>query len=143
MAPEQVVTASAHEDVLRRFFTAWCANDTAGTQAFLADQVVLHYPGTTNLAGDYRGKDAFLSWVQQHGIATGQASVALSKVFTDQDTVVALYASLLQGEQQSFVERSVAVFAVRQGQIAEAWVTPMDLAASDRFRSGAAAQPAQ
>ena len=53
------VTTASPVDIARRLYAANRAGDLATSATLLADDVVLHVPGTHALAGDHRGLDGF------------------------------------------------------------------------------------
>lgn len=131
-------TARAEKNPVHELFGSWCANDPERARSSLAASVVLHYPGASQLAGDYRGPDAVLGWIQQHGQSTDRVTVIPGKFFAHGDDVVALFTTDMPVAGGSRVlERSIAVFQLESGKIAEIWVTPMDLASSDAVRAAA------
>jgi hypothetical protein len=56
---------SDNEELMREYFDAWLANDWDRALSFWDDEVVHHVPGHSRLAGDFKGKAAFIEAYQR------------------------------------------------------------------------------
>jgi len=109
------------------------ADETAARQLF-EESVALHYPGRGPLAAELTGLAEVIGWMQKMPTAaSGGVSFTLGSSFADEQRGVILFVMSVQKDSQITHQRTIAVFAVRNGKVAEIWATPMDLYASDEL----------
>jgi ketosteroid isomerase-like protein len=120
--------------IYRRTAAAFRAGDFATLRSLLDDEVVWHIPGTHPQAGDQRGSDAVIAWLQ--GAKDLGFFLTEHDVFGNDEHVCALS---LMGARRPGVEvetRVVSVFHYRDGRQAERWFYPEDAAAWERIFDG-------
>ncbi|GII76162.1 hypothetical protein Sru01_11440 [Sphaerisporangium rufum] len=102
----------------------------------LTDDVVFHVPGRGSLAGDHRGKDAVLRYVERLAETTGNSLRYEPETFLVNDQHVAAMIRI-RGDRDGEVldERGVHVFRLVDGRIAERWSYPYDSYVIDDFFS--------
>ena len=127
----------ANEVLVRRMFSAFCALDSKTLHSVFADDVKLHYPGHSVLAGDHRGIDAVEKWVRFQ-LKNKKVHTMNVGAFADDERAVMLYVQDIKHGGKTAHDRCVAVCSFRDGRISEVWVTPMDLLASDAIWGTAA-----
>jgi ketosteroid isomerase-like protein len=100
----------------------------------LAEDVRWHVPGTSPIAGDHRGREAVLAYFERRRrIARGTMRMTVRGTLLDGDAVVQLvdgHASLHGGP---VTWRTVGVYRIRDGRLAEAWLVPFELELFDRL----------
>lgn len=100
----------------------------------LADDVVWHVPGASPIAGDHRGVDAVLRYfARRRDLAGGTLEITVRDGLVDDEAVVQLAdgRATLGGMEGSW--RTVGLYRIADGRIAEAWLVPFDLDAFDRI----------
>jgi ketosteroid isomerase-like protein len=128
--------AHPNEELVFQAFRAVCEGDAEAANESLHDDVVLHYPGRSVLAGDFEGKEGLLGWTRRRSEhANGKCRVGLTGAWGDDERGVALWVSRVESDGGPTYERAVAVFSLRDRRVAEVWVAPIDLYASDELWS--------
>jgi ketosteroid isomerase-like protein/nitroimidazol reductase NimA-like FMN-containing flavoprotein (pyridoxamine 5'-phosphate oxidase superfamily) len=138
------VTAEA---VVERFLAAQRAmyrGAPAGAlEAQMAPGIVWHVPGTSPIAGCYRGREAVLGYfARRRALAGGSIAIEAHATLAFGDTVVHLAdgSATLGGVPATW--RTAGVYRVADGVLAEAWLVPLDLDAFDAVWQRAATGPA-
>lgn len=105
-----------------------------GVRAVLSDDVVWHVPGVSAIAGEHRGIDAVLSYMERRRRMTDATfSVNVHGVAVIGDRVVQLAGGSCIRDGQELRWETVGVFRVAEGHVAECWLVPFDQAAFDRI----------
>jgi RNA 2',3'-cyclic 3'-phosphodiesterase len=120
--------------VVRRFYEARAAG--AEVAQLLSEDVVWHVPGASAIAGEYRGVEAVLSYMDaRQGLMDGtfQVTVHGSSVIAGRVVQLAGGRAVRDGVEMAW--ETVGVFRVVEGRIAECWLIPFDQAAFDRIWS--------
>ena len=128
---------TTNDDVMRDYYDAWLANDAERAIGFWADDIVHHVPGRSRLAGDYRGKQAFLdSYATTFEELGGTIEVvAIHEFFVKGAHAVGLVTErAVRGERTLDFDR-VVVYHLRDGKIVETWSHDFDPYALDEFWS--------
>jgi ketosteroid isomerase-like protein len=111
-------------DVMRRYLAAVQRGDWATGFGFFADDVVLHAPGRSSLAGDHRGRQAVEGYLhaaldRAHG---AQVEVELVDMLASGERV-ALVVRERFGRHDGAVEIHRAnLYRLRGDQIVEVWI---------------------
>ena len=123
-------------DVVDEFLTAQKAMYAGGpidaVERLMADDIVWHVPGRSLIAGDFRGRDAVLGYFRKRrDLAGGSLRITRRDRMVVADVVVELAdgQARIGGRQAQW--RTVGVYRVLDGQIAEAWLVPLEAAAFD------------
>lgn len=127
-------------DTVRRYADAWAANDLASVVDLYGDDFVLHYFGTSPLAGTHTGKDAALAVLVEATQRSHRQLERIEDVLTG-STFGAIVAregvrdpSRAEGLR---VIRRVFLYTVRDGKLAECWLYDEDQRAIDELWSTA------
>ena len=100
--------------------------------AMLTDDVTWHVPGESAIANEYRGRDEVLRhFLRRREISDGTLRLTVHGVLADEERAVILAAGQCSRGGEIFRWRTVSIFRVKQGQIAECWVVPYDQALFD------------
>jgi ketosteroid isomerase-like protein len=126
------------DDFLARQRAMYAGGDVAPVGDLLAEDVVWHVPGTSPIAGDYRGRAAVLGYFRRRRQLAGGA-IAITKIAeAHHDEALVQLAdgrAMIGGEEVAW--RTAGVYRVAGGRIAEAWLVPLDQEQFDRVWSTA------
>ncbi|HEV3230426.1 MAG TPA: nuclear transport factor 2 family protein [Solirubrobacteraceae bacterium] len=102
--------------------------------ALLSENVVWHVPGTSPIAGDHRGPDAVLRYfVLRRELARDSMRMHERDTLIDGDVVVQLVDGTAELHGHPCRWRTVGVYRVHDGRIAEVWLVPLELDHFDRI----------
>ena len=108
----------------------------------MSEDIVWHVPGTSPIAGDYRGRRAVLEYFRaRRRLAGGDISITKHTSVNHADTVLQFAdgEAVLGGERVAW--RTAGVYRVTKGKVSEAFLVPLELSAFDRAWSRARPQP--
>jgi ketosteroid isomerase-like protein len=123
-----------YEAVLRTEYDARASGDLDSFRRLLADDVSWHVPGDNAIAGDYRGIDEVVAYVQvRQRLSNGTFEVTIEDIVANDrhGFVVASGKANLGGRPRRW--RAHGLYRFREGQIAECWVLPEDQREFDRI----------
>ena len=126
--PRAVVTA-----FLERQRAMYAGGSVDALRELMAEDIVWHVPGTSRIAGDYRGRDAVLGYFSaRRERAGGRIEIVKHAELAFGDVLVQLAdgRALLGGVEREW--RTAGVYRVSDGRVAEAWLVPLELDAFDR-----------
>jgi uncharacterized protein len=129
------------EEFLTRQREMYAGGDLAPVEELLAEDVVWHVPGTSPIAGDYRGREAVTGYFRlRRELAGGAIRVAKGGEAHHEEALVQLADGRAPLGGREVVWRTAGVYRVADGRIAEAWLIPLDQEQFDR--AWAATRPA-
>jgi ketosteroid isomerase-like protein len=107
-----------------------------GVRDLLAEDVVWHVPGTSAIAGEHRGIEAVLAYMDaRRRIMDGTFRVTVHGAAMIAGRVVQLAGGVAVRDGRDVAWETVGVFRVVGGRIAECWLVPFDQAAFDAIWS--------
>lgn len=120
--------------VMRKVDEALLAGDFPGFLALHTDDVVMHVPGQSALAGDHIGRDGIGAVFQKElGLLDAPPEfTSLDHLGSDEHSAV-LVTQRMQREGREYEGLQVIVAQVRDGLLAEVWFRPQDQRAFDEF----------
>jgi acyl-CoA thioesterase FadM/ketosteroid isomerase-like protein len=119
----------------------YAGGDLAPVEKLLADDVVWHVPGTSPIAGDYRGREAVAGYFRlRRELAGGRITITTEGETHHEEALVQLANGRAPLGAREAVWRTAGVYRVADGRIAEAWLVPLDQEHFDRV--WAATRPA-
>ncbi len=123
--------------IVRALFDASARQDVDGVLNLLADDVVFHIPGSSPIAGTYRGKDEALAfWGRLAQLSDAPPQSELLHALTDgESTAVAVWKTRASRKGQILEDVLGYIFELRDGKIASARNLAADPEAADRFWS--------
>ena len=125
-----------NEQAVREGFEAFSRGDVNAASPLLADDVVWHFAGRNPYAGDYEGKAAVQEVFGRRREETGSSlSFEVHDVLANDDHAVALVSNRAERDGRTLEWKSVSVYHMRDGMIAEAWTHNDDQYAIDEFWS--------
>jgi uncharacterized protein len=134
LRPRGGVMAHPNEDLIRRGYEAFGAQDMATLNELFADDVVWHSPGHNQLAGTFRGKEEVFAIFQKVGELTGGTfKLDIHAVLADDEHAVVLSRSTGEREGKTLDDNTVQVFHIKDGKVTEQWLHPGDTYAADEF----------
>jgi ketosteroid isomerase-like protein len=108
----------------------------------LAEDVRWHVPGTSPIAGDHRGRGSVLAYFERRrAIAQSTMRMTVRDGLADDDVVVELVDGSARLGGSSVTWRTVGVYRIRAGLLAETWLVPFDLDLFDRIWTPSPASP--
>ncbi len=125
-----------NEQAVRDGFRSFGSGDVNAARPLLADDVVWHFAGQNPYSGDYAGKDAVEEVFGRRRDSTrGTLTFEVHDVLANDEHVVALVSNRAERDGKTFEWKSVSVYHMRDGKIAEAWTHNDDQYAVDEFWS--------
>jgi acyl-CoA thioesterase FadM/ketosteroid isomerase-like protein len=130
------------EQFLNRQRALYAGGDCDDIEALLAEDVVWHVPGTSPIAGDYRGRKAVLGYFGlRKSLAGGTIQITKISHAQNDDALVQLADGHARLGGRDVVWRTAGVYRVADGKIAEAWLVPLDQRHFDRAWSATRPSP--
>lgn len=121
----------ANEKVLRAALDAIAARDPVAFAEVAADDMVVHVPGRSRLAGDLRGRGVFGAKVRE--LTGGTLTIETHDVLASDDHAVGIYTMRVDCGDGSVEWRHVNVYHIREGKIVEVWQNPFEQDTFDAF----------
>jgi uncharacterized protein len=110
--------------LVRDLYAAFGRGDIASIQAAFADDVGWHFPGSTALAADVKGKAAAIGRLGLPMQYFEEFKLEVHDVLGSADHVVALVSSTVRRNGRTFQNKEAHVFHVSPDlKVAEAWFT--------------------
>ena len=121
----------------RRTADAFRARDSEALAKLIANDVIWHVPGGTQLAGDIVGLDALFRWFERlHEVTKGTFTLKEHDVLATDDHVVALSDMSSEIDGHRVGVNVVSVMHFRDGRQLERWFHPSDPVAYDALLGG-------
>jgi ketosteroid isomerase-like protein len=125
--------ADEHPNVhlIRAFHDAqnefYAGGDQAPAGAMLTADVAWHVPGRSAIAGEYRGREEVLRYfATRRDLAHATFRIAVRDVIADDGRAVIFARGTVQRGGRTLDWKTVNVFLIAAGRIAECWVLPYD-----------------
>ena len=129
------------DEFLARQGDMYAGGALAPVAELLAGDVVWHVPGTSPIAGDYRGREAVTGYFRvRRELAGGAIAIVRGGEAHHEEALVQLADGRASLGGREVEWRTTGVYRVADGKIAEAWLVPLDQEHFDRV--WAAARPA-
>jgi ketosteroid isomerase-like protein len=128
--------AHLNEEIVRSAFEAFANGDTDTLRQLMDQDAVWHTPGRNQLSGDHRGVDAILGFfAKTMELSGGTFRIEVHDVVANDNHAVALFDARAEREDRTYENRNVLVNHIRNGKLAETWLTSEDQYAADEFFS--------
>ena len=100
---------------------------------YFADDIVVHIPGRSSFAGDHRGKDAVVDYIQalRNHYRNGEIQVELVDMLTSDDRVALLVRERFLGDGEPVEIRRANVYRIAGDEIVEISIFEADQDAVD------------
>lgn len=125
MHPNEKVLRNADEAQLRGDFVAFMDAYT--------DDVIIHIPGKSSLAGVYKGKDQFAETFQRFMERAPEYTFEPHAYLADDEHGVVLQRSHFKRGNETLDSNDTFVCHFRDGKVSEFWLTSEDQYAVDEF----------
>lgn len=122
-----------NEKLLRDSDEAQMRGDVEAFANAFTDDVVVHIPGKSSLAGDYKGKDQFLELFQRFLERAPEYSFEPHAYFADDEHGISLQRSHYKRGDQMLDSNDTFVCHFRDGKVSEFWLLSEDAYAVDEF----------
>lgn len=122
-----------NEKVLRDIDAAQEANDVEGFMSHFTDDVVVHMPGKSSLAGTYKGKGEFTEVFGRFMERTPGYGFEAHAYFADDEHGISMQRSHYEREGTTLDTNDVFVNHFRDGKVSEIWLTTDDPYGVDEF----------
>jgi uncharacterized protein len=123
----------SNEKLLRDADEAQIQGDVEKFAGFYADDVIVHIPGKSSLAGVYKGKDQFLELFERFMERTPEYSFEPHAYLADDEHGVILQRSLYKRGNETLESNDTFICHFRGGKISEFWYLSEDTEAVDAF----------
>ncbi len=111
-----------NEQVLRDADQAQIAGDVEKFMGFFADDVVIHIPGTSSFAGDYKGKDQFAELFGRFMERVPEYTFEPHAYFADDEHGVILQRSHYKRGDETLDSNDAFICHFQEGKISEFWL---------------------
>jgi uncharacterized protein len=121
------------DEFLARQRAMYAGGAVGPVEELLAHDVVWHVPGTSPIAGEYRGREAVLGYFRRRRkLAGGAIEITKHGEAHHEEALVQLAdgRAVIGGEEVSW--QTAGMYRVAGGRIAEAWLVPLDQEQFDR-----------
>ncbi len=122
-----------NEKLLRDGDEAQARGDLDAFTASFADDVIVHIPGKSSLAGDYKGKDQFVELFGRFIERAGEYSFEPHAYLADDEHGVSLQRSHYKRGDETLDSNDMFVCHFRDGKISEFWLFSEDPDAVDAY----------
>jgi ketosteroid isomerase-like protein len=122
---------NANEKLLRLVIEARIAGDRERLAELMHPDLMIHFPGSSRLAGDHRGPGALNAKAIE---ITGNPLVPeVHDVFGSDEHAVGLYTITARRGGSTLSWRHLNLYLIRDQQVVEVWQNPFDQALVDAF----------
>jgi len=122
-----------NEKLMRDLDEAQLRGDIEAFASYFADDVIVHVPGRSSLAGEYKGKDQFVELFGRFMERTPEYSFEPHAYLADDEHGVALQRSHYKRGDEALDSNDTIVSHFRDGKISEFWFMSEDPYAVDAF----------
>jgi uncharacterized protein len=119
---------------IRDGYAAFAKGDFAVLNDLFAEDLLWHEPGRSQIAGDYRGREAVYGYFGRlMELTEGSFHLDLQAVFADNERGVALVVSSASRGGRSITVQDAHIFQLRDGKVVEFWNASTDPYAYDEL----------
>ena len=129
-----MTVAQSNLELVRRAYAAQAAGDLDSYLAMLTDDFVLHIPGRSQIAGEYRGREAMRGhFAEVARLSGGTFRTSVHDVTSSDEHVMALVEARAERDGIVVDLPRIHVWHVRDGALSELWLHPVDQDAFDAY----------
>src|SRR5438132_7038507 len=115
--------AHPNEELVRRGYEAFARGDMAVIDELFAEDIVWHFPGNSQVSGDFKGKAEVMSWLAKNAeLSGGTLRVEPHDILANDEHGVALVRVTAQRGGKSLDDQSVHVFHITSSKVTESWL---------------------
>jgi ketosteroid isomerase-like protein len=119
---EEVGMHHPNEKVLRDIDEAQARGDLVGFANGFTDDVIVHIPGKSSFAGDYKGKEEFLQLFQRFSERVPEYTFEGHAYLADDEHGVSLQRSHFKRGDETLDSNDAFVSHFRDGKVSEFWL---------------------
>jgi uncharacterized protein len=120
--------------LVRRAYAAQARGDLDTYLSLLADDFVLRIPGRSQIAGEYRGRDEMRRhFAEIAALSGGTFRTTVHDVTASDEHVIALVEATAERDGVAVELPRIHVWHVRDGELSELWLHPVDQQAFDIY----------
>jgi ketosteroid isomerase-like protein len=129
------MTAEESRAVMRRYIDAAGEGDWTTASAFFAEDVRLRIPGRSSLAGERRGREAALAYIDAALARAheGEVDVELIDMLASDERIALIVRERFRRPEGDVEIRRANVYRIAGGQIVEIWIFEGDQYAVDEL----------
>ena len=128
------MTENAYESVVRRVYEDFASGDLDLLRVVMAENVIWHEPGRSSLAGDYKGPEAVLGFLEQlRERSGGTFQVEILDVLSEPERAVVLQRETASRSGKALDVVVAVDFEIHHGRITEVTVYQADTYQFDEF----------
>lgn len=123
-----------NEELVRNFFKAFASGDMELLHSITTDDLTMYEPGTTHVAGTFRGRDAVLAMFGELGVVT-EGTISIDKllhVLANDDVAVSVFDCSAVRHGEKITAQVNELYTIRDGKIAEIKAFVFDMPEWDR-----------
>ena len=121
---------------MREAYEAFARGDLETVGANLADDIVWHIPGNSQLAGDYKGQDEiFTLFGRLFELSGGTLTLEVEDILANDNHATAIVRMTAERDGKALSMNAVHVYRIEDGLTKEFWSFDEDQAADDAFWS--------
>jgi uncharacterized protein len=114
--------AHPHEDLLRRGYAAFASGDLDTVKSIMADDIVWHIGGASQLAGDYHGQAEVMGFFGKvTELSAGTFHLEIHDVLANDEHGTVLVTAHGERDGQSLAARTVHIWHLAGGKFTEFW----------------------
>jgi ketosteroid isomerase-like protein len=120
-------------EVMRRYADAARRGDFETAYGFYADDIVFRIPGRSSLAGEHRGRESAIHYIETARALSehGDVEVEIVDSLTSADRFALIVTEHFHRSEGTTTISRANVYRVRDGQIVEVWIFEADQYAVD------------
>lgn len=128
------MTEHSNVSVVRRFYQAFMARDTARLYQLAGENMEFHVAGRSAFAGVHKGRDEILKLFHDTGAITGHSiKIEFHALLGSDEHVVGLHRITAMRPGKTLDQRGCLVCHLSGGVLTDAWLSFEDLRAADDF----------
>jgi ketosteroid isomerase-like protein len=115
--------AHPNEEVARNVTDALSKRDMDRFFSYQGDDIVMHFPGRSSMAGEYRGKEGLAQLFQhQMQVLDSPPQIENHDVLANDDHAVILNKVRASRGGQTIEQQQVVVMHIKEGKVRETWL---------------------
>jgi uncharacterized protein len=132
-----MTTSTEHPNaaLMRDFFAAFGEADRERLAQLMSPDLVWHFPGTSAIAGAWRGVDGLLDGIRAIAMTLGRGNnrFELLHVTAGDGFALTVHRDFYSADDNQLDLRYVLYVRIEDGRMLEVWEVPFDQAENDRY----------
>ena len=124
----------SNADLVRRGYEAFNSGDVETLTEIIRDDAVLYQPGSTDVSGEYRGREAVLGFFGKlAGRSGGTFRAEMDELYASDRNAVVVHHATAQNGSRALDTQTVLVFTLEDGLVTRFDIVQKDQQAWDAF----------